>query len=40
MAAIILAVSRTIGETMVVAVAAGATGGSLLTVNPLDRARP
>ncbi len=35
MAAIILAVSRTIGETMVVAVAAGATGGSLRTVNPL-----
>lgn len=35
MAALILAVSRTIGETMVVAVAAGATGGSLRTVNPL-----
>jgi phosphate transport system permease protein len=35
MAAIILAISRTIGETMVVAVAAGATGGSLRTVNPL-----
>ncbi len=35
MAAVILAVSRTIGETMVVAVAAGATGGSLRTLNPL-----
>jgi phosphate transport system permease protein len=35
MAAMILAISRTIGETMVVAVAAGATGGSLRTVNPL-----
>jgi phosphate transport system permease protein len=35
MAAVILAVSRTIGETMVVAVAAGATGGSLRTINPL-----
>jgi phosphate transport system permease protein len=35
MAAMVLAVSRTIGETMVVAVAAGATGGSLRTVNPL-----
>jgi phosphate transport system permease protein len=35
MAALILAVSRTIGETMVVAVAAGATGGSLRTINPL-----
>jgi len=35
MAALILAISRTIGETMVVAVAAGATGGSLRTVNPL-----
>jgi phosphate transport system permease protein len=35
MAAVILAISRTIGETMVVAVAAGATGGSLRTVNPL-----
>jgi phosphate transport system permease protein len=34
-AAMILAVSRTIGETMVVAVAAGATGGSLRTFNPL-----
>jgi phosphate transport system permease protein len=35
MAAVILAISRTIGETMVVAVAAGATGGSLRTINPL-----
>jgi phosphate transport system permease protein len=35
MAALILAVSRTIGETMVVAVAAGATGGSLRTIDPL-----
>lgn len=35
-AAFILAVSRTVGETMVVAVAAGATGGSLFTVNPLE----
>ena len=35
MAALILAISRTVGETMVVAVAAGATGGSLRTINPL-----
>ena len=34
-AALILAASRAIGETMVVALAAGATGGSLFTVNPL-----
>jgi phosphate transport system permease protein len=34
-AAVILGISRAIGETMVVAVAAGATGGSLFTVNPL-----
>ncbi len=34
-AALILAVSRAVGETMVVAVAAGATGGSLFTVDPL-----
>jgi phosphate transport system permease protein len=34
-AALILGVSRAVGETMVVAVAAGATGGSLLTLNPL-----
>ena len=31
----ILAVSRVIGETMVVAVAAGATGGSMFTLDPL-----
>jgi phosphate transport system permease protein len=34
-AALILAVSRAIGETMVVAVAAGASGGSLFTLNPI-----
>jgi phosphate transport system permease protein len=34
-AAMILAVSRAIGETMIVALAAGATAGSLFTVNPL-----
>jgi phosphate transport system permease protein len=34
-AALILAVSRAIGETMVVAVAAGASGGSLFTLNPV-----
>lgn len=33
-AALILALSRAIGETMVVAIAAGATGGSELTINP------
>ena len=33
-AALILGVSRAIGETMVVAIAAGAVGGSLFTVNP------
>jgi phosphate transport system permease protein len=32
-AALILAVSRAIGETMVVAIAAGASGGSLFTLN-------
>ena len=36
-AAMILAISRAIGETMVVALAAGATGGSLFTLEP---ARP
>jgi phosphate transport system permease protein len=36
-AALILAISRAIGETMVVAVAAGATGGSLFSVDPLDQ---
>ncbi len=35
-AGLILGVSRAIGETMVVAIAAGATGGSLTTFNPLD----
>jgi phosphate transport system permease protein len=34
-AALILGISRAIGETMVVAVAAGATGNSLFTLNPL-----
>ncbi len=34
-AALILGVSRAIGETMVVAIAAGATGGALFTLNPL-----
>jgi phosphate transport system permease protein len=33
-AALILGVSRAIGETMVVAIAAGAVGGSAFTVNP------
>lgn len=33
-AAIVLGLSRAIGETMVVAVAAGATGGSLRSLNP------
>ncbi len=35
-AALILGLSRSIGETMVVAIAAGATGGSLLQLNPLN----
>jgi phosphate transport system permease protein len=35
-AALILGVSRAIGETMIVAIAAGATGGSLFTLNPFD----
>ena len=34
-AAMILAISRAIGETMVIALAAGATAGSLFTLNPL-----
>jgi phosphate transport system permease protein len=34
-AALILGISRAIGETLVVAIAAGATGGSLFTVNVL-----
>jgi phosphate transport system permease protein len=36
MASFILAMSRAIGETMVVAIAAGATGGALRTFNPLE----
>jgi phosphate transport system permease protein len=35
-AAIIIGVSRTIGETMIVAVAAGGSGGAQFTVNPYD----
>ncbi len=35
-ASLILGLSRATGETMVVAIAAGATGGALRTVNPLD----
>ncbi|MDQ3555005.1 MAG: phosphate ABC transporter permease subunit PstC [Chloroflexota bacterium] len=35
-AALIIGVSRAIGETMVVAIAAGATGGSLFGVDPLQ----
>ncbi|HEV2754917.1 MAG TPA: phosphate ABC transporter permease subunit PstC [Actinomycetota bacterium] len=34
MAALIVGFSRAIGETMVVAIASGATGGSLLTLDP------
>jgi phosphate transport system permease protein len=34
-AALIIGVSRAMGETMVVAIAAGGTGGSLRTINPL-----
>jgi phosphate transport system permease protein len=34
-AACILGVSRAIGETMIVAIAAGATGNALFTLNPL-----
>jgi phosphate transport system permease protein len=36
MAAFIVGVSRAIGETMVVAIAAGASGGSLFTTSPFD----
>ena len=36
-AAFIISVSRAIGETMVVAIAAGATGGSLFTVDVFER---
>ena len=35
-ASLILGVSRAIGETMVVAMAAGAVGGGLFTLNPLE----
>ena len=35
-AAVILGISRAIGETMIVAIAAGATGGAGFTLNPLD----
>lgn len=35
-AALVIGVSRAIGETMVVAIAAGGTGGSLRTVDPLS----
>ena len=35
-AALIVAVSRAIGETMVVYIAAGATGGSLFTTSPFE----
>ena len=36
MASLIIGVSRAIGETMVVAIAAGASGGSSLSFNPLE----
>jgi len=36
-AAFILAISRAIGETMVVLIAAGGGGGALFSVNPLDQ---
>jgi phosphate transport system permease protein len=36
-AAIILGISRAVGETMIVAIAAGATGGADFTLNPLER---
>jgi phosphate transport system permease protein len=35
-AALLLAFSRAIGETMIVAIAAGGTGGSLFQLNPLE----
>ena len=35
-AALILGLSRAIGETMVIAIAAGATGGALRNLNPFD----
>jgi len=36
-AALIVGVSRAIGETMIVAMAAGATGGAAFTLNPFER---
>jgi phosphate transport system permease protein len=36
-ASLILGFSRAVGETMIVAIAAGATGGALRTFNPLER---
>lgn len=36
-ASMILGFARAVGETMVIAVAAGATGGALRTFNPIDR---
>jgi phosphate transport system permease protein len=36
-AALLLGVSRAIGETMIVAMVAGATGGSLFNLSPLDQ---
>ena len=36
-ASFIIGISRAVGETMVVAIVAGATGGSEFTVNPLDQ---
>ena len=36
-ASLILGVSRAIGETMIVAMVAGATGGSAFTINPVER---
>jgi phosphate transport system permease protein len=35
-AALILGISRALGETMVVAIAAGATGNAPRTINPLE----
>jgi phosphate transport system permease protein len=35
-ASLILGISRAIGETMIVAIVAGGTGGSLFTLNPLE----
>jgi phosphate transport system permease protein len=35
-AALILGISRAMGETMIVAIAAGGTGSSPFTINPLD----